>query len=405
VRSPRASPRTLRIVVHGLNERAYSMLSLLFAGAEWADCSLVGSGQVDLAIVDLDTPSPERTWREFRNRHPDVPSIVLSLREQQRDNARHVRKPVDAATLRRAIDALRAEADAPPRMRPAKSTPSATPRAAAPVAAPPPPAPAFTPFAARVPDTAPHASTRDATAMLEREVEERNCGTAADVDLADRKQRAQVTYDPARHFQGVLEQALAATREWGVAHEVSGLPAPLRILPGRTMSVATTLKDTVLRSLCVMTLQPGSMRVTRTPPGDASDAVAGPAATSAEALLWQVALWTARGRLRAGIEPTTLLRLRHWPDFTRIAETPHAMRIAAVLVLGPHTAQALCTELRIAQRHVFSFLAAAATTSTLELWDPAATAPAPQVAPPARAAPPRSLLARILGRLVGAPAR
>jgi hypothetical protein len=255
----------------------------------------------------------------------------------------------------------------------------------------------FTPFGKRPFETGPPTLTRAATAELEREIEERYCGTAGDVNLSDAREWAKLTYDPARHFQGVLAKAIATTRDSGIPQEILGLPAPLCVLPGPRITVKTTLKPGVLRSLCVIALLP-SMRIAPSPaPAFAADVK--PA--SAAAMLWEVALWTSRGRLCRGIDPTTRLRLGQWPNFTRVAQTPHAMRIAALLSDDHYSALELCASLRIPQRYVFSFIAAAATMPQLEIMPPAAARIAgPAATKAVHAPPPRSLLARILGRLV-----
>ena len=382
--APRPQPQAqpLRIVAHGFSQRNYAMLAQLFSSRGWSDCALVGKGEADLGIVDLDTPAPDRTWQEYRRCHPDVPAIVLSLCEQRRESAQCLRKPVDAATLRNAIDVMRERnAAAAPGVLAvhAASQVRSTPRRAA--------APRAT--AANTGSAGAHS----AAAQLDREIDEGNCGTAADVDLDDADAVAAVTYDPARYFQGALEQALAAVRRSGLPHEIRGLlPAPLRIVRGPPPRVATALRPALLRTLSAMQLRNGSVAIACSRAAPAT----GASMTDAVALLWQVALWTARGRLRSGLTPTMHLRLKKWPDLTRLAETPHAMRIAAVLVCAPHSPRELCERLRIPQRYVFSFLSAAATTPDLEVAARDASAAA---APPAAHTPLRELFARILGRL------
>jgi hypothetical protein len=153
----------------------------------------------------------------------------------------------------------------------------------------------------------------------------------------------------------------------------------------------------------VLPLEPGSLRIV---PARGLAAPRGVEPVAAEAMLWQVALWSARGRLRRGLGFDTPVRLARWPDFPRLVETPHAMRLAAVLVAGAYTPRELCATLRIPQRYVLSFLSAAATTPHLAVLAEAAAPAAVRAQPaPARAAPPRSLLARILGRLVPSMAR
>jgi len=171
---------------------------------------------------------------------------------------------------------------------------------------------------------------------------------------------------------------------------IRGLPATFTIIPGPVPAIATPLKDSVLRSLCVLTMKPGSLRVELAPAVDQDAAL-----VRADVVLWQVALWTARGRLRRGIGLDAPQRLVRWPDFTRQVETPHAMRLTAVLTAGARTPRELATTLGIPQRYVFSLLSAAASVGLLERRSAPAAPPAPKAAPPAR-----GLLSRILGRLV-----
>jgi hypothetical protein len=371
----------LRIVLHGMNERNLSMLRMLFKGPEWQDCEIVGNGAADVGLVDLDTPAPDRDWETFRRRHPELPTVVMSLREQSRGNARYLRKPFDADALRKAIDTLRDDG--------ARALARTAARRAAPPApdAPAKPAPAPLPE----PPAAPPPTTRKAAAAFDHDADERNCGRQPDVDLDAPRASAKFVYDPPRYFQGVLEYAMRQAQERGVPLAIRGLPAPFVVVPGRAPVIVTPLRDSVLRSLCTLAMKPDSL-----PIDAAADTAADLPRVPADVLLWQVALWTARGRLRRGVGLDAPQRLLHWPDFTRQVATPHAMRLAAILVAGARTPRDLCTTLRLPQRHVFSLLSAAASVGLLERR-PAAT-PAAALPPPAP--PVRSLFARILGRLV-----
>ncbi|MFO1414954.1 MAG: hypothetical protein U1F10_13790 [Burkholderiales bacterium] len=375
-----------RLILSGMGERTLAMLRLLLQGPDWKDCAVVGAGEADLALVDLDTPTPDRDWEAFRRRHPDLPAIVMSLREQQRDNARHLRKPFDADALRRAIDQARAK-PAPARQR----APAVVPPAVA--TTPPPAAPAVTGPAAANAATAKGPDTRKAADAFDQATDERNCGHRADVDLDSPRSVAKALYDPPRHFQGMLEHALRQVRDTGVPLAIRGLPAPFVVVPGRVPTIVTPLKDSVLRSVCVMAVEPGTLAIERAP-----SSLPDGTAVRADVLVWQVALWTARGRLRRGVALDTPVRLARWPDFTRQVETRHAMRLAALLVRAPRTPRELCAAGSVPQRYVMSFLSAAASVGLLVRQAPAA----PVLPFPARPPAPRGLFARILGRLVNA---
>lgn len=74
-----------------------------------------------------------------------------------------------------------------------------------------------------------------------------------------------------------------------------------------------------------------------------------------DALLWKLAVWTARGRLPEGADPVARYYLRCWPNFTRLMVIPHAVRIAALGVREPMSLIFIADALEIAPADVFSF--------------------------------------------------
>lgn len=47
--------------------------------------------------------------------------------------------------------------------------------------------------------------------------------------------------------------------------------------------------------------------------------------------MWQVAVWTANGRLVHPLNPNTQFHLKYWPNLTRLAPLPESMRLSAFL--------------------------------------------------------------------------
>lgn len=126
---------------------------------------------------------------------------------------------------------------------------------------------------------------------------------------------------------------------------------------------------------------------------------------SLTSLLWQISLWTSRGRLIEGIQPDMPLQLRHWPNLTRLAPVPEAMRIAAFWVRTPVNLRLTVRMLNVAPHHVFDFLAA---TYAIGILDVPETGAAPVVEPPIPQPPPTAeqkarggLLSRLLRKVVG----
>lgn len=51
--------------------------------------------------------------------------------------------------------------------------------------------------------------------------------------------------------------------------------------------------------------------------------------------LWQIALWTANGRLIQPFKPDTVFRLERWPNLPRLAPLPESLRLSAFLTKTP----------------------------------------------------------------------
>ena len=82
-------------------------------------------------------------------------------------------------------------------------------------------------------------------------------------------------------------------------------------------------------------------------------------------LLWQLAIWSANGRLEAHIRRDRPLILKSWPNFTRVARIPESMRITAFLMKTPVNIAMLHKLLQVDAVSLFNFLAAVYVTDFL----------------------------------------
>lgn len=91
---------------------------------------------------------------------------------------------------------------------------------------------------------------------------------------------------------------------------------------------------------------------------------------SIQACIWQLAIWTANGRLIEPVTPNTVLKLRAWPNMTRLAYLPEAMRLSAFLVRSPVTLNTLYKLLPVSLEHVLNYIAATYTIGSLVIDKP-----------------------------------
>ena len=322
----------------------------------------------DLAIVDIDSAIGWRAWEDFRQRHPDLPALIVASSAPTQAPAPVLGKPLRVETLFPQLQALLAK---PPRTTPsqggsAPQTTSVAPPAAN--SAPPIAAPAALAEPRAVPDIAPSAAP------------------AAPRSVTVRR------FDPRR---GLL----------GAAARLARQPRPALLLAdGQPCCgcdrTARKRNGCNRRSSCA-----NCAARTRRRCAQAAGATPGVLTQPLPALLWQLAIWSSQGRLPAGIGADTPLRLRQWPNLTRLQALPDATRLSALLTKTPATLRIMVRLLRVEPEHACDFLAA---THAIGLLDWRSDAPALKVissAPVRPGAANRGRRARTRRPTVPAPAK
>ncbi|VAW69558.1 hypothetical protein MNBD_GAMMA09-2517 [hydrothermal vent metagenome] len=76
-------------------------------------------------------------------------------------------------------------------------------------------------------------------------------------------------------------------------------------------------------------------------------------------LLWLAGYYASNGRLMDSCGWNDVIRLNHWPNFTRLPAPPGALRIAALLAVQPTTIEYTILSLRIKREEVYQFYTAA----------------------------------------------
>jgi hypothetical protein len=420
-RHPSSAPKPTKVVLWGLGAREYASLEITLAklsSGKFVPCT---DNAPDIAIVDLDGGVRNTIWNAFRARFPDTPALVLSARPVDIAGSIFLGKPFQVQGLldamhrlvRHGRDAHAPTPNAAAHTRHAArhaggtahdANPLRSPAApAAPIKRPGPATPSASTPGARVTEparvlavTGKSARTdidaRQVSAVFDLESVQQYCGEAPDLSASAWSTDAAKAYffDPDGYFLGKLQRAVAECRHKKNAILVDGPGAPFQLFSGKTMRIVNPYRDNVLRSLAIMPVRPETHRDFRVPenPG-----VAPHNADSAEQLIWKVALWTAHGRLPAGVNPSRAVTMTRWPNFTRLALTPHAMRIAAEWVNAPASPLELASRLAVPQRNVFSLFTAAWSIGLIK------TSALPAQPKPAAPVVRHGLLARLLSHL------
>lgn len=90
--------------------------------------------------------------------------------------------------------------------------------------------------------------------------------------------------------------------------------------------------------------------------------------------MWQVAVWTANGRLVHPLNPNTVFRLKHWPNLTRLAPLPESMRLSAFLTKTSVSLNMLYKMMPLDMADILNFIAATYLTDYLTITQQVAEA-------------------------------
>lgn len=381
----------LKVCTLGMNDRAQESLRFLFTRQMADRCILADGDSAHVAVVDIDAHSSAALLSEHRRRHPERPLVVLSLNGSVADipNAILVRKPIHVHSFIQALQYLHDAVLHPGSWVPSPPAPADVPPprpAAAAAAAPEPPPPRVRPPAE--PDRA--------ASHMEARRNHHFIGSMPDGDLADPAARARAAYAPGEFLQGFVQSAFALGIDEVAVIRLSG-PAfdPITVYPfarrivfggsSRTLYAAARLPLKAREVRC----EP-LPRAAHTPPDDAPG-------EAYDQVLWKLALYASRGRVPAGTPFDAPVKLRRWPNLTRLLAPPHAARIAGLWARHPCSLAETARLLDIPQRFVFAFYSASNALDLVSL-PPARDLPVP--APPP-ASEKRGIFRLLLDKLTG----
>jgi hypothetical protein len=386
--SPSEEHASHAVLTVAMDQRKRAALRLAFRMHKRASYTLFGEGgpaEPELAVVDADGPTGMQAWKEFRAAHPELPAVLLALNPVVLSDGIVVPKPVRVESL---FPALQQSVSATERGRPG-------------AAAGRPPSP---PRGPRANEQDPVAGAYPAVREIARRggrpvVKSREKSSVPPAGSTARKVMPFVPpkyFDPDEGLLGLLRRLQAQGKTAWI--DTPEREAILAVLPELNMAHLAIGRDE-LRQLCETGTEVGRRPVTR----EAPELPAETELASLDGLIWQVAVWTSRGRLPTGLKiGSTVLSLNCWPNLTRLEPIPDGIRVAAFLARNRASIALTLKMLRVKPEHLYDFLSA---THSVGLLQQAEKNRLETVAPVTPATPEaqdrRGLLSRFLARLVG----
>ncbi len=363
----------LKIAVLGQSTRFHDLL-LQFVEKDYHSGMLVEADQADVCIIDLDGYGSEDLLRHQRQQRPDQRVILLAINEPSYEEGIWLKKPLQTRILADTLEKVRNPQHQLEQLNQQQDL---------------------------------------KIVVAKKEKQGKRLHEAAMNVAAKHKAQERIVhsvtsfsakyYEPVEYLQGLLIKAYRQAVTTGITLRIDTGWEPIYVFPHKRL-VWVDSDDKKLQAFCHLPIRRFSQLTgelasgpTITPdPKVGMQGIPEPSQRM-NAFLWKVSWWNSAGRLPRGVKASQPIRLKRWPNLTRLWCPAPALQIASLLYQRPMTPLAAVKVLKLPPADVFGFISAARAVGLIERVD---KEPAPPPMPePARHS--GGLLHRIMRRLRG----
>ncbi len=300
------------VVLMGMDDKKAAIFKMAFKMYHGADYEICETDTPRLVIVDTDTVGSEDLWKKCHEQYPDAAKVLCSLSAPIVEAA-YLPKPIKVETL---FPVLIAAMSNEVTHKPTEA------------------------------DIQAHEALKNRQSAYfaedgEEEIVERVFEKKEDVKI--------FFFDPKQCLLGKLMAACQEQQTTALLFE--GKPV-LMVFPD-VEKILLAMPPQDIESICKLDKPEIEVRYIANNPEWKEHATEG-----FSACIWQFSIWTTQGRLIKNIMPSTLLHLQRWPNITRLAYIPNAMRLAAFLVKAPASVNVLYKILRVDLNDILTFVTA-----------------------------------------------
>jgi hypothetical protein len=395
--------RKIKISLHGMDDKAAKMFGMFLKMHFSSGFEIVYQGQQDIAVVDLDGVHGEVVWSKLRQEFTG-PALVLSVHEKVAPNTVWVPKPITSQfkfSLKSVLSLLDEpgtpasdieSSSLPERKKTFDETSNPNPIIGTQSGLP-----------AQIPKTTinPVAETTALVKMVY--LSERNYSN----QLADEsylRQDSAIFYNPNHYFQALMAQ--------GIAKSLTE-KTPVRMMCCDTIIKLDAVHDELSSTCTIKFLRSMAIMVMDGRPSEIHAISTENFASSKERLatdsqlkklstaMWELTIWTARGRVPEGTQVLAPVGLKSWPNLTRLPLTPRMLEIIALWVTSPTNLLRTAERLRAPYAEVFSVYSACHGLGLVydDIWAPAIDDHAVGLPAPTSLAKKSGMLSRLLSKL------
>lgn len=268
--------KTVRVMLQEMGEQQNAVFRMAFKMHNTTNYEIIdqnSANQPDMVLVDIDGKRGIQPWHEMRQTYPGIPVVIFSAHEPP-VTAPYLPKPIKFDTLFPILRSLTQGGN----IVEAKA-------AAAPAG-------------------------------------DHNPNTVASTTNDAARKTSIRRFNPQRGLLGALKNASERSEDTAVL--VGGKPV-LIVFPS-IQRVLLTVSAEDLEKMC----QDDHLVVVCKAVPD-NPQWKEKAKVTIMSCLWQMAIWTAQGRLAYPMTPQTVFTLKRWPNLTRLAPVPESMRLSAFL--------------------------------------------------------------------------
>ncbi|MBO7554877.1 MAG: hypothetical protein J6T41_02760 [Neisseriaceae bacterium] len=313
------------VLLVGMDDKKMAVFRMAFKMHAAVRYSIIEQGaDAQLAIVDVDGSDGVQTWHDFKSQYPDMPAIYTSVNEPEFP-VHYLPKPVKIEALFPLIKAtLRGEG-------------------------------LYNPDQKRIEREKAEAERHRLN--LERKLKEKEQGVEHQDQFVVRKfqRKEQLPTANIRKFNaehgllGALRVICRQNKDAALVFENK----PLLVAFPAIQKILLAVSPDDLKKLCENDNAEISIKYIADNPTWRKNAK-----VSFESCLWQFSLWTCRGRLVSEILPDTMVRLKGWPNLTRLAHISDSMRLSAFMTQTTANLHILYKILRVELKDLLDFIAA-----------------------------------------------
>lgn len=347
--------KPLRLALHGIDSRSTKTLMQFLQGPCKGEAYVVVNAEDgDVDVFDGDSPVSKQLLDGFVGGDAIRPIIVFTLQDLEQEGIFYVTKPVKAHDLlhvfgqsKKAISEL---LNKNVRSEPLSAKPIVTKQ-----------------LQKQLVETKKnqlHRSSKHETALrLDEKNFQQYLGLIEDVGISwDKQLIADAKYNPKDYYQGFIQSAVNTAKASNKIMLLESDCCPVMLFP-RTQELWLDEGDMELKDFAGIQLnhktKTTEIDLKPVDPETVSIYRLADKFQNIEAFVWKLACWTSKGRYPQQIDYRLPVYLKNWPNFTRLLVTPHALRIAALLISEPRTMINIAQTLNIKPQYVFVFISAA----------------------------------------------